>query len=109
MAILATMRRSAFLPVALALLAAPAGANAAPATGRLLVSLKRPSGVRAQAAAVHAFAASVRVRPAGSAVPQIGLVTVRPRPGETLHQLAQRLRHDPRVRAVAAERRFTLR
>src|SRR5689334_10676077 len=99
MAILATpMRRSVLLPVVLALLA-PAGANAAPTTGRLLVSLKQPAAPRAQAAAVRAFAASVRARPVGRPVPQIGLVTVRPRPGETPHELAVRLRSDPRVRA----------
>src|SRR4051812_5690930 len=110
MAILATpMGRSVLLPLALALLLPTATADAASTTGRLLVSLKRPAGVRAQAAAGPALAASVAARPSGRAVPQIGLVTVRARPGESLHALAVRLRHDPRVRAVDLEHRATLR
>ena len=103
------MRRSVLLPLVLAFLSATASANAAPTTGRLLVSLTQPGAPRAQAAAVRAFAASVRARPVGRPVPQIGLVTVRPRRGESLHQLAVRLRADPRVRAVSAERRATFR
>ena len=37
----------------------------------------------------------------GLSVPQIRLVTVSPRPGESLHALAARLRADPRVASVA--------
>src|SRR4051794_12491549 len=103
------MRRSLIAPLALAFCSATAGANAASTTGRLLVSLKRPDAPRAQAAAVRAFAASVRARPVGRPVPQIGLVTVRPRNGESPHELAVRLRSDPRVRAVSAEGRATFR
>src|SRR3954454_16645690 len=110
MAILATqMRRSVLLPLGQVFLIATASADAAPTTGRLLVSLKQPDAPRAQAAAVRAFAASVRARPVGRPVPQIGLVTVRPRKGESPHELAVRLRRDPRVRAVAAERRASFR
>lgn len=43
----------------------------------------------------------------GHSAPQIGLVTVRPRPGETLTELAARLRADPRVHSVEPEGRFT--
>src|SRR4051812_46191348 len=96
-------------PLSRALCSATAGAQAAPTTGRLLVSLKRPDAPRAQAAAVRAFAASVRARPVGRPVPQIGLVTVTPRKGESPHALAVRLRSDPRVRAVAVERRASFR
>src|SRR3954466_9497853 len=103
------MQRSLISPLALAFCSATAGAQAAPTTGRLLVSLKRPDAPRAQAAAVRAFAASVRARPVGRPVPQIGLVTVRPRTGESPHELAVRLRSDPRVRAVGAERRAAFR
>src|SRR4051812_21269960 len=110
MATLATpMRRSLLLPLALACLLPAAGADAASTTGRLLVSLKRPDAPHAQAAAVRAFAASVAARPAGRPVPQTGLVTVRARPGESLHALALRLRRDPRVRAVDVEHRATFR
>jgi subtilisin family serine protease len=103
------MRRSAFLPLVLAFVAVTASAEAAPTTGRLLVSLRQPDGARARAAAVRAFAASVDARAVGRPVPQIGLVTVRPHPGESLKALAARLRADPRVRAVSAERRATFR
>jgi subtilisin family serine protease len=45
----------------------------------------------------------------GPSVPQIGMVTVRQRPGESLAALARRLRALPAVRAVAPERRFVFR
>src|SRR5947209_2976730 len=106
MAMLATtMRRTVLLPLALALVWSPAGAHAASTTGRLLVSLRPSDGARAQVAAVHAVGARV----AGAPVPQIGMITVRPRRGESLSRLAARLRADPRVRAVSAEERFTYR
>jgi serine protease len=102
------MRRVA-LPLALALLAIATPAAGAAGTGRLLVSLKPDASGRAQAAAATAVIARVDARQAGRSVPQIGLVVVRPRPGESLHALAARLRSDPRVRAVSAEQRATLR
>src|SRR4051794_21969876 len=80
-----TMKRFALLAAVAAGLA-PAPAQPAPGapTGRLLVLLDRPHhGARAVAAAA---------RLAGHSVPQIGLVTVRPRPGERLSALAARLR-----------------
>jgi serine protease len=92
----------------------PAHAHAAvpDGTGRLLVTLKpaaAPGHAIARAAAVHAFASAARARPSGFSVPQIRLVTVTPRPGESLGALAKRLRDDPRVASVSAERRATLR
>lgn len=63
----------------------------------------------ANAAAASAVVAGAGARRSGHSVPQIGLVTVRPRPGETLARLRERLRADPRVRSVQAERRHTLR
>jgi subtilisin family serine protease len=94
------MKRVALLAALAAGLApAPAQAGAGAPTGRLLVLLDRPHrGVRAVAA---------DARLAGHSVPQIGLVTVRPRPGERLSALAARLRADPRVQSVELERRFT--
>jgi len=100
------------LPLALLTLVAAAtpGASAATTTGRLLVSLERDGGgVRAHAAAAQAVIARADARRSRGAVPQIGLVVVHARPGESLHALAERLRADPRVRSVSAERRFTLR
>src|SRR3954467_14434379 len=89
----------------------PASANAAPghATGRLLVLLDQPRGTTATASAVRARAVVARASavPAGHSAPQIGLVTVRPRAGESLAALAARLRRDPRVHSVEVERRFT--
>jgi serine protease len=86
----------------------PSAAHAAPAdgTGRLLVTLK--PGAAAPGAG-DAVAAAAAARPSGFSVPQIRLVTVAPRPGETLRALAARLRADPRVASVAPERRAALR
>lgn len=105
------MRRIAPLAALLAVLAAAVPAAGAPSrTGRLLVLLERPQPGRATAAAtLRAVVASAGARPSGPTVPQIGLVTVRPRPGETLPALARRLRADPRVDSVAPEGRFELR
>jgi subtilisin family serine protease len=104
--IVGTMRRVLlFLSLGLVL---PGAARAATpdATGRLLVTLK--PGAAPQPAA-RAVAAAAGARPSGFSVPQIRLVTVAPRRGESLGALAARLRADPRVAAVAPERRAGLR
>jgi serine protease len=87
----------------------PSSAHAAMAdgTGRLLVTLKR--GATTTSAARHAVAAAAAARPSGFSVPQIRLVTVAPRPGESLRALAARLRADPRVASVEPERRGAVR
>src|SRR4051794_8905576 len=104
------MRVVAFPLALLALLAtAVPSAPAATTTGRLLVSLERDGGVHAHAAAAQAVIARAGARSSRGAVPQIGLVVVHAAPGESLHALAGRLRQDPRVRSVSAERRATLR
>ena len=89
----------------LALFVPAAGASAASdTTGRLLVTLDR-SGHTAHRAQAAAVAASAGARRAGFSVPQIGLVTLRPRRGESLRALVRRLRHDPRVARVEQETR----
>jgi subtilisin family serine protease len=95
------MRRLLPLAAVVALHATPAAAPAAQpsTTGNLLVSLH--AGAAARPAEI---AASAGARP-GLAVPQIGLVTVRPRPGTSARALARRLRRDPRVAAVEADTR----
>jgi serine protease len=106
------MRRAALVLSLGLLLPASAHASSAPRTGRLLVTLERDAAAGAPAArtaTARAVAAAARAAPSGPNVPQIGLVTVRPAPGESLHGLARRLRADPRVAAVAAERRGELR
>lgn len=104
------MRRFALLAALVAGLTPAAAHAASTPTGRLLVLLDRPGDGRAAAAATaKAVIASVGARRSGHSAPQIGLVTVRPRAGETLAALAARLRADPRVHAVEPERRFTLR
>src|SRR3954452_22487159 len=87
----------------------PSSAHAAMAdgTGRLLVTLKR--GPAAPPAAGHAVASAAAARPSGFSVPQIRLVTVAPRAGESLRALAARLRADPRVVSVQPERRGAVR
>ena len=91
------MRPVALPACALALAVAfAAPASASESTGRLLVSLQPGAVPTAVAAARDA----VRV-------PEIGLVTVRPRAGESLRALTRRLRADPRVRVVQREQRAT--
>src|SRR3954453_17497509 len=82
----------------------PSAAHAATAdgTGRLLVTLK-PGAIAPGGG--HAVAAAAAARPSGFSVPQIRLVTVAPRPGESLRALAARLRSDSRVASVEPERR----
>jgi subtilisin family serine protease len=101
------MRWVAFVLLA-AIFAVPGSAQAA-RTGRLLVTVKPPVHGTAVAASATAIAASARAVPAGHTVPQVHLVTVAPRPGESLRALAKRLRRDPRVAGVSAEHRATTR
>lgn len=88
--------------------AAPASASAAtdrPLTGRVLVSMEPTPAGTAQAASTAAAIDGADAEVSGPVVPQIGLVTVSPRDGETTAELASRLRRDPRVRSVQRERR----
>jgi serine protease len=92
---LAAMRPAALLATALVLAAiAPAAAPASEPTGRLLVTTAASSSP----VAFGAVPSSLRV-------PELGLVRVAPRRGETLRALRARLLADPRVRAVDVERR----
>lgn len=88
-------------------------ATAAPAAAsdRLVVLLERDGAgtPRASAAAAAAVAARNGVRPTGPRAPQIGLLTVRPRPGETADAALRRLRDDPAVADVSREGRMRLR
>ena len=90
--------------VTLGLVLAPTAHAQAPQTGRLLVTVAPGAAPRARVTAA-ALAATTGARPAGFSVPQIGLVTLRPRGGAGLHALAVRLRADPRVARVEAEHR----
>jgi serine protease len=101
------MRRALVL-LSLGLVVAPAAHAQAPQTGRLLVTLAPGAPSRARVTAA-ALAATTGARPAGFSVPQIRLVTVRPRKGTGLHALAVRLRADPRVARVEVEHRARLR
>jgi len=101
--------RSRFLVPALLpllVLAMPAGADAA-RTGRALVLLEQPARGATASARVQGRAVIARhgLRRAGPAVPAVGVLTVRPRAGESIARLARRLGHDPRVAAVEPEYR----
>jgi subtilisin family serine protease len=85
-----------------------ARADSAP-TGRLLVSLRAPTHGPAHAAAVEAVTARTGALPDGPSVPQLDMITVRPRPGESLAGLARRLHAQRQVSAVTVERRFAYR
>jgi serine protease len=114
--------RSALLAAAIGttLCALPAIAHAQDdTTGRLLVTLKPSAGGRAHTAA--AAARSVAADAGAStalAIPQLGALAVRPARASAarssvaararaLRDLARRLRADPRVASVRAERRFS--
>lgn len=84
----------------LAALSPPALAQ--PTTGRILVSLH---DVRTAPAVLAAAGAE----PGGQQVPQIGLVTARPRLGVARQKALVALRRDQRVRAASEEGRFQLR
>ena len=86
------------------LVLAPAAHAQAPQTGRLLVTVAPGAAPRARVTAA-ALAATAGARPAGFNVPQLRLVTLRPRRGAGLHALAVRLRADPRVTRVEVEHR----
>jgi serine protease len=75
-----------------------------PQTGRLLVTVAPGTSPRARVTAA-ALAATVDARQAGFSVPQIRLITLRPRGRAGLHALAVRLRADPRVARVEVEHR----
>jgi serine protease len=92
-------------------LAGPASADAGGgATGRLLVTLDppRPGAPRAVAAAGQ-LVGRAGGRIARPPVPELRLVSVRPRGGGSLRGLARRLRAQPGVRSVQAEHRYLLR
>jgi subtilisin family serine protease len=98
----------------LALAAPAASALAATATtGRLLVTLDKPQTGATSHDAMRAAAASLLtaggLRRDGAQVPQIGLVSVRPQAGTSLHALAERLRRRAGVARVEVERRHELR
>lgn len=82
---------------------AAAGRAAAP-TGRLLVL-----AARGAAPASRAAIAAAGMRAAGRPLPQIGLVAVRPRAGESVAAAARRLAAAPGVASVEPERRMRLR
>ncbi|MCW2951282.1 MAG: peptidase and in kexin sedolisin [Conexibacter sp.] len=115
------MARRALLIVGLGLLSlvvpAVAGAASSSPTGRLVVLTRAappPHGSRTPATAHAAATALAGIAAAGAerggpSVPQIGLVTVRPRGGESLAALTRRLRTLPGVATVEPERRMTLR
>jgi serine protease len=103
-----TLLPRALLLLTLGLVVVPAARADAPATGRLLVTLRAGAEHHAQVSAA-ALAASSDGRPAGYSVPQIRLVTLRPRAGQSLRALAARLRADGRVATVQVEHRARLR
>lgn len=102
-----TVARPALASILLTLaIAAPA---AAAPSERLVVLLDEHAAGTPRASAASALAARTGVRPSGPRAPQIGLVTVRPRPGESVRAAARRLRADPAVSTVAPEGRMRLR
>ena len=69
----------------------------------------RPTAPRHVRITASALARSAQARPAGYSVPQLRLVTLRPRAGTGVRALARRLRADPRVARVEVEHRARLR
>ena len=95
---LAAMRPAVLLALALALAAAaPVSASGSAPTGRLLVTLSGGDE--------HDHPTAFAAARFSTRVPEIGLVAVRPLPGESLSALRRRLASDPRVAAVSVEHR----
>jgi subtilisin family serine protease len=92
--------------------AAPAARAADPLTGRLLVTLaeqQEPARDSKTARAARAVTGIPGARPGGASVPELGVLTVRPRPGASLRALQARLERRADVADVRPERRFSLR
>src|SRR5947209_8181504 len=83
-----------------------AAATPAGPTGNLLVLLDRHRAIAAATGAVHAVLARLGGRPAGRSVPEIGLITVRPAPGQSLSALARTMKRVSGVSAVQVEHRY---
>jgi serine protease len=83
-----------------------AGATPARTTGNVLVLLDRHRATASATATVRAAAARVGGKPAGRSVPEIGLITVRPRAGQSPAALARSLAHLPGVATVQLEHRY---
>lgn len=86
----------------------PAGAQAAERTGRLVVILARTGAAHA-AAAPSLLAARAGTRIDGPNVPQIGMLTVRPKAGVDLAGAVRDLRAQPGVVSVEIEHSYALR
>jgi subtilisin family serine protease len=71
------------------------------------VTLAPPDRGHTAHAAANAVLARADARRTSPLLAQLGLLTVRPATGGSLHALAQRLRAEPTVAHVEAERRFT--
>jgi subtilisin family serine protease len=102
----------ALAALVVALCALPTAALAASeTTGRLLVTLdpQASGGTHAMRAAAASLLTTGGLRRDGAQVPQLGLVSVRPQAGTTLHALAGELRRRPGVRSVEVEHRHQLR
>jgi serine protease len=104
----ARLLRAAGAALGLALAVAPAAEAAAPTTGRLVVKV-HPGAGHHQRVSASALARSAQARLAGFSVPELRLVTLRPRAGTRLRALADRLRADPRVARVEVEHRAEMR
>ncbi|MCW3009841.1 MAG: peptidase and in kexin sedolisin [Solirubrobacterales bacterium] len=103
-------RTATLLALAASLALVPATGAAAAPTGRLLVTLEPgDAGAPVGRAAAGSLVTRAEGRLAGTRVPQLGLVTVRPEAGTSLATLARRLRAQPGVARVQPEQRAELR
>jgi serine protease len=75
-------------------------------TGNVLVLLDRHRATASATATVRAAVARVGGRPAGRSVPEIGLITVRPRSGQSATALAHSLSRLPGVATAQLEHRY---
>lgn len=81
---------------------------AAAPTGRLLVTLEpAAAGVSSGPLGAAALAGRAEARPAGPRIPQLRLLTVRPKPGRSVAAVAAALRAERGVVRVERERRAT--
>src|SRR5215207_6685683 len=100
-----TFRSFSFL--AAMTLAWPAVASAQPTTGRAIVELEQDAGpLAARASAASAVAARAGARRERT-IPKLGIVALRPPPGQSVATLVAGLKGDPGVRSARPEIRFT--
>lgn len=92
------------LLLAAAVLVVPTGARAEETTGRILVTVDKSASTRAQSAMLRSAGATAQDR-----IPEIGLVAVEPKAGQSVADTLKALKDTPGIKTAGVERRAKLR